>query len=476
MYKLADNKICDECGIDAVCFVRICSMGSKLCGVGMFSSLFLMPVYATSKVQDVSDPIVMLTTANVGPGSNRLIATVVASYFVFGAALYIIKNEFDWFLKIKHRFLTKPLARNYAIYVRNIPDGYRTNKGLKIFFDKCGLEVLELHICCKTAKLQSEVSKRENTVLKLEHAVAEEDEYGIVPKHKIERDLVPGVSVPGMLGNGKEVNSIEFYAAELRAQNEDISQRISEIRAIADQDIAANLLDSDNESTKNLSDDEQGFLGFVKSNTVDIVASTVEKTAAVTSGATDLVTKAAKDATAKLMLSEDDGEIYSAGFVVFTKLTTKNAAMQQVHDESPYSMEVLAAPDPLDLLWTNIGRQHNDLQIGKLISAACTILTCLLWTIPVSFVASLSSVEGLRQEVAIVDQVLTAVPSLEVIFEVLAPQLLVVLNALLPILLEVFTKFEGPISNAMVEASLFGEYKVIFACCLIPCTQQGSLL
>lgn len=50
---------------------------------------------------------------------------------------------------------------------------------------------------------------------------------------------------------------------------------------------------------------------------------------------------------------------------------------------------------------------------------------------------------------------LEALPFLEPVLQVLAPQFLVILNAVLPIMLGKFAELEGPVSGAMVEASLF---------------------
>lgn len=72
-----------------------------------------------------------------------------------------------------------------------------------------------------------------------------------------------------------------------------------------------------------------------------------------------------------------------------------------------------------------------------------------------SFIASLSSVEGLRNEVEFIDDMLNEFPALIPVFEVAAPLFVVVANSLLPIILRSITLFEGPISGAVVEASLF---------------------
>ena len=101
--------------------------------------------------------------------------------------------------------------------------------------------------------------------------------------------------------------------------------------------------------------------------------------------------------------------------------------------EKPFTMEVIEAPDPDDIFWGNVGRMHKDLQLGMLASICITVVTCFLWTIPVSFVASLSSVEALRKEIPALDSMLDVLPFLVPVFEVLAPQFLVILNALLPI-------------------------------------------
>ena len=96
-------------------------------------------------------------------------------------------------------------------------------------------------------------------------------------------------------------------------------------------------------------------------------------------------------------------------------------------------MEVIEAPDPDDIFWGNVGRMHKDLQLGMLASICITVVTCFLWTIPVSFVASLSSVDALRKEIPALDSMFDVLPFLVPVFEVLAPQFLVILNALLPI-------------------------------------------
>lgn len=149
------------------------------------------------------------------------------------------------------------------------------------------------------------------------------------------------------------------------------------------------------------------------------------------------------------------GENCSGGFVTFTSLNRANNAMQIVHHNAPFSMEVQHAPDPCDVFWANVGREHADLQLGSLFSLAATVTVCLLWTIPMSFFSSISSVEGLKSQFGWVEDAIDAFPPLEPILQQVAPLFVIIFNALLPIILEALSMLEGPVSAAVVQASTF---------------------
>jgi hypothetical protein len=77
-----------------------------------------------------------------------------------------------------------------------------------------------------------------------------------------------------------------------------------------------------------------------------------------------------------------------------------------------------------------------------------------------STIATLSSIEGLKGEFKFVADMLEVAPWLEPIFAQLAPLLIIVANEVLKIILEYLSMFEGPISGAVVQASLFGKLAV----------------
>jgi hypothetical protein len=85
------------------------------------------------------------------------------------------------------------------------------------------------------------------------------------------------------------------------------------------------------------------------------------------------------------------------------------------------------------VLWTNLGKTHKALELGRLASFAITVTICLLWTIPMAFFASLSSVEGLKEQFSWIEDAIEAAPFLEPLLEQLAPLFVVVFNSLVSV-------------------------------------------
>jgi hypothetical protein len=102
LFTFSDDEIAEACGLDALCFLRTLWMGKKVCLLGMLNSLWLIPVYATSEsspeTDKVTDWVVRITVSHVSPGSPRLIATVLSAYICFGYIMYLIVQEFEWFI------------------------------------------------------------------------------------------------------------------------------------------------------------------------------------------------------------------------------------------------------------------------------------------------------------------------------------------------------------------------------------------
>lgn len=344
---VTDDELMHECGLDALCFFRILKCGFLVSLLGIFNAIWLMPLYAGAETSEetfsITDSIIEVTISHVSPGSKRLIATAIAAYFIFGYTMYLIFNEFDWFIEQRQKFLKRPLARNYAIYMQGIPPEYRTNASLANFFRQCYSEdtILEATVRVNTPKY--------------------EEINGVAPTHR--KHAI-----------GDKVNSIEAYKKELGELNRDVRDRIEAIEAKHKQMISSGasilthpeeganpLTSASTEEEIHVSVAEEEALGPVTESSrnpfalgVNVikasaaVATATAAAAASSSAAVAAATAAAALSTAAAALGgEEDGDFFEGGFVAFSKLSVVHAALQMVHS-APFAIETFAAPDPED--------------------------------------------------------------------------------------------------------------------------------
>lgn len=482
--EISEDEIMEHCGLDALCFLRALSMGFKLSLMGVFNCAWLMPLYKTAApsyrnatrlvtlengttvnqtyLQEVViDKIAQYTVANLAERSPRFIGTVVAAYLLQFFVMYQILKEFEWFIEKRNKWQKQRKAQNYTIYIRSIPYEYRSNKALMEFFQKIFSynDVVEARIRCKCPALVRKVNKRAATIAKFENLVAYEELTGIVQEKKT------GLLGLGLLPAGEKVNSIARVAEEIKQLNKDISQRIDAIQAKLDKDDP-------------LEDELRAQAALCQSLLAESMAALEEgkskkgrrappkEALAAASKKSD---KESKRESAKSLVSEiskitslvtgsEDGEYYSAGFVTFKTLSATHAARQLVHHSNPQLMKVEPAPHPKDIFWINVGRTHRELSFGRLVSAVATVVTCFIWTIPMTFFSSLSNTEKLKRDYKGVSDAIDNNENLELFLQMIAPLLLIGFNAIvLPGILKFYSMLEGPLSWSVVEASTFAK-------------------
>jgi Calcium-dependent channel, 7TM region, putative phosphate/Cytosolic domain of 10TM putative phosphate transporter/Late exocytosis, associated with Golgi transport len=489
-------------------------MGYKICLLAALNAIWLMPLYSTAASDTDStniDPVIAVTITKVQNGSPRLLGTVVATYLLFGYVMYLVLKEFEWFIEMRHKYLKRPVAQNYAVYVRNITPEYCNNAALYDYFAECFTrdKVLDAKVRIKLPSLMNAVKKRDILIKKFEHAI----------NYKVVKNKNPMHNELRLTTLKREkVESIPFYAKALQDLNDEISNQIEVVelnaRALEHDNISDSaMIDSarnfgldsqhtieqststrygtgstkDDISTQSLqSNKSQSLTQFAFSEkakgTSEVVtfsddapdrseglhnqehsarrgllntSKTLSAASKAAAGSTLSMAKAANSTASKILSMRAEGEYYNAGFVTFRCLGTTQAALQMIHHQTPFDMEVLEAPRPDDIFWSNVGRSHYDLQIGKLLSLGLTSALCLLWTIPMTFIASLSTVQALSAQIPALGKLINAFPFIGKLFEVLAPLLVKVVNGLLPTILEYLTKFEGPVSGSIIVASLF---------------------
>eukprot|EP00529_Nitzschia_sp_RCC80_P004580 CAMPEP_0113497682 /NCGR_PEP_ID=MMETSP0014_2-20120614/30758_1 /TAXON_ID=2857 /ORGANISM="Nitzschia sp." /LENGTH=943 /DNA_ID=CAMNT_0000391633 /DNA_START=249 /DNA_END=3080 /DNA_ORIENTATION=- /assembly_acc=CAM_ASM_000159 len=515
VYLVSDSEMLDECGMDALCYARVLEFGVRLSVMGMLVGAVLMPIYATSEESEetagIDDAIVQLSTSNVPTGSRRFIATVIGAYVIFGYTMYNMMQEFQWFYMNRYTFLKKPVPRNYAVYVQNIPEEYQTRQKLYEYFSRFAMMghlmtaveraasdtmakygrgggddsgVYEAVISLQNPNLKKKVAKRDGVVASLEHTINIEDVTGKIPEKN-------GVRVSDTLYEQLQELNVEVTESinSIEKQQQDRDDGGNNRRASRPSSLRSGGEEDNNDLNIYPSGLMQG--GAVPDGTVVDLAmsSEVEEDLSITTPLADdngngnanssatglggsaltLTSNAMGNLQASLqgtmksaasLFSSEDGKPMTAGFVTFRSLSAVYAAQQMVQYPEPFAFEVKEAPGVKDIFWNNVGKTHKQLQIGRLISVTLTTVLCLFWTIPMSFISTLSTIEGLRAEVAWIDDLLTKQPWLEPLLAQLAPLLIVVAQQVLRMILELMSGLEGPVSGAVVQASLFSKLAV----------------
>eukprot|EP00538_Stauroneis_constricta_P012736 CAMPEP_0119556414 /NCGR_PEP_ID=MMETSP1352-20130426/8386_1 /TAXON_ID=265584 /ORGANISM="Stauroneis constricta, Strain CCMP1120" /LENGTH=1175 /DNA_ID=CAMNT_0007603377 /DNA_START=9 /DNA_END=3536 /DNA_ORIENTATION=- len=193
VFSVSDDDILESCGMDALCFLRALRMGVKLCGFGVFNSVWLIPTFLTAEESEetayLSDTFVLMSVANLPTDSPRFAAPVLAAYLTVLYALKLVHKEYGWYIEYRHKFMQQRTPRNYTVYVSAVPAQFRSDFGLAHYFSQnaawdSAKVVVESHIAMDIPSLEAKVARRLVVVEKLEHALALKQIKGISTKQR----------------------------------------------------------------------------------------------------------------------------------------------------------------------------------------------------------------------------------------------------------------------------------------------------
>lgn len=135
-------------------------------------------------------------------------------------------------------------------------------------------------------------------------------------------------------------------------------------------------------------------------------------------------------------------------------------------------MTVIPAANPRDIFWRNVGLPHRAQRSGLLAAVAASAVLCFFWSIPMAFVTSLTEINSLKLSMPKLGAWIDDHPFAEKVLAQLAPMLLLFFNqTILPSVLKHFATWEGHISSALLEASLF----VKLGCFMVRIECAGAL-
>ncbi|ETV98587.1 hypothetical protein H310_08708 [Aphanomyces invadans] len=421
-WTVSDDVLFEFCGLDTLVFLRVLALGRKLalCGIGLSAALF--PLYATGTNPDEEagrrkdiDPLERITMSNLSNGEPRLWASVVAMYLMSFYAMYLFRAEYQYYVKRRHEFLSRDDLQQYTVLINDLPLSLRTPHTLKYYMDYLfPQDVQGVTVAIECADLEKSVAKREKTRNSLEHAMAVSAQTGTRPTYRPKKELQ------------KEYDAIDYFTEKLAKLNKKVMDK-NDYLIKKQQELEAECVATGVEAA-----------AFASAATVGVAMGGVV-------GLPDDLHRHIKN-----------GITRSSAFVSFTSLQTAQTAQQILQTENPMEMEIVAAPQPDDIVWENIGRSKQEKDSWRLISTAISTAVILFWTIPTAAVVAFSTVDNLQVKLNLT-QFFQDYPWMIQVFKQISPLGLAIMTALAPMIMTYLSKREGHPSGAQVKGSTFAK-------------------
>ncbi|KAF8483359.1 DUF221-domain-containing protein [Russula ochroleuca] len=147
------------------------------------------------------------------------------------------------------------------------------------------------------------------------------------------------------------------------------------------------------------------------------------------------------------------------GFITFEKMSSAQIAAQTVHTSTPFQLETRLAPEPRDIVWTNVGHSTGALRFREAIALGFLALLFFFWFIPITGLASLLSYKEIKKAMPWLGRLIDSNEKIRAIVQNSLPSVaMITLNALLPFLLEGITYVQGIHARSLIEYSLMKKY------------------
>lgn len=108
-----------------------------------------------------------------------------------------------------------------------------------------------------------------------------------------------------------------------------------------------------------------------------------------------------------------------------------------MHTSTPFQLETRLAPEPRDIVWTNVGHSTGAIRFRETIALGFLALLFFFWFIPITGLASLLSYKEIKKVMPWLGRLIDSNEKIRAIVQNSLPSVaMITLNALLPFLLE----------------------------------------
>ena len=146
-----------------------------------------------------------------------------------------------------------------------------------------------------------------------------------------------------------------------------------------------------------------------------------------------------KEADEQVKKKRRTGKFKSTGaaFVTFEKMSSAQTAVQVAHAPNPNQILTYPAPEPRDIVWSNMAPSNRTIQFRDIFVLATMALLLLFWFFPITALASLLSYKEIKKAMPWLGRLIDSNEQVRAIVQNSLPSVaMITLNALLPFILE----------------------------------------
>ncbi|KIK03282.1 hypothetical protein K443DRAFT_676952 [Laccaria amethystina LaAM-08-1] len=148
-----------------------------------------------------------------------------------------------------------------------------------------------------------------------------------------------------------------------------------------------------------------------------------------------------------------------AAFVTFEKMSSAQIAVQVAHAPGPGQITAYFAPEPRDIVWSNMAPSQATIRTRDFFVLAIMGLLLFFWIFPITALASLLSYKEIKKSMPWLGILIDSNEQVRAIVQNSLPSVAMIsLNALLPFILEALTYVQGYRARSWVEYSLLKKY------------------
>ncbi|KAF7803929.1 CSC1-like protein ERD4 [Senna tora] len=148
----------------------------------------------------------------------------------------------------------------------------------------------------------------------------------------------------------------------------------------------------------------------------------------------------------------------NAAIVFFTNRVAASSAAQSLHAQMVDKWTVMDAPEPRQLIWTNLRIRYFEREVRQYVVYAVVAVTVLFYMIPITFVSAFTTLKNLVKILPFIKPIVR-IHVLKTVLEAYLPQIaLLIFLALLPSFLYFLSKLEGIPTQSHAVRATSGKY------------------